>query len=99
MHDYHFDYSGYKKQEMVKFYSMIALDVFLGGLIVYNWIVLQIESFAATMDVIEKTILFICTLILVSYRIYLMHQESQKRALEIRKMKQDLSINDEMKAG
>jgi hypothetical protein len=76
---------------MIKLYSWIAYDVFLSGLFVYNWFVLQAQAFTATLDVVEKSILFLCTVTFAGYRIVILHLDAEKKRLENRNMKHELN--------
>lgn len=71
-----------KKNDVIKFYSWICYDISLCGLMVYNFIVLQIQSFTATLDSIEKAILTLCTAIFGIYRIYILHLDAEKKKME-----------------
>ena len=86
----YYDNANHKKQaKVIRFYSWLAYDVFLAGLISYNWVVLQV-SFVTTLDAVEKFILFLCTIMFAGYRIYILHLDAEKKKLDNQQQKDEM---------
>ncbi len=79
-----------QKAKVVMLYGWLAYDVFLTGLIVYTTMVLQIHTFATTLDAVEKFILFLCTIAFAGYRIYILHLDAEKKKLDNQQQKDEM---------
>ncbi len=78
-----------QKAKVIKLYSWLAYDVFLTGLLTYNWFVLQV-SFLTILDGVEKFILFLCTIAFGGYRIYILHLDAEKKKLDNQQQKDEM---------
>ncbi len=76
--------------KVISLFTWLAYDIFLGGLFIYTWMVLQVETFATTLDTIEKFVLFLCTVSFGAYRIVILHLDAEKKRMENKKMKQEM---------
>ena len=85
-----YNHNASKHPQVIKLYSWLAYDIFLTGLFAYSWIVLQIQALATAFDVIEKFILFLCTVAFATYRIMILHYDAEKKKLENRALRHDL---------
>ena len=83
-------YQDHKNAQVIKMYTWLAYDIGLTGLFVYNWMILQVQTFATAVDAAEKFILFLCTVTFAGYRIYIMHREAEKKTLENRQLRDEL---------
>lgn len=90
MYNNYFPTSDKKDKSVVKLYTWMAYDIWLCGLIIYNWVVMQIQAFANALDSVEKMILTLCTVVFAGYRIYILHLEAKKKKLETEEMEYDL---------
>ncbi len=83
----HNDYANNTK--VIRLYSWLAYDVFLTGLLTYNWFVLQV-SFLTVLDGVEKFILFLCTIAFGAYRIYILHLDAEKKKLDNQQQRDEM---------
>src|ERR1044072_2799904 len=79
-----------KNEKVIKLYTWIAYDLWLYGLITYNWLA-QIQSVITSIDIIEKAILTSCTVVFAAYRIYILHLDAKKKKLENEEKEMDIS--------
>lgn len=91
MRDIYFHTTNYKNEEVIKLYSWIAYDVFLTGLITFNWVVLKIQTVATALDSVEKFILFICTLAFAWYRIDNLRIDNRNKRIDIEEREFELN--------
>ncbi len=78
------------KTKVVDMFGWIAYDISYVGLTIYTWMVLQIHTFATTLDSVEKFLLFLCTIAFGGYRIYILHLDAEKKKLDNQQQKDEM---------